>query len=899
MEEWQKLDFNKIHPYLPIFCIKSGSRGILYTHGYLSCVSSISLVERLQQGWEKRGEHRNHPLATQLEVCARETVHQWEKTKNAPFAPECLTVYLSNRCNLACRYCYAGVESRDSPVIDETCVVLAAQFVAQNCALKKKPFYFVLHGGGEPTLHWALVEKLYTITRKIANQFGIDWFGYIATHGVLSEAKAKWLAEHFSLIGLSCDGPPEIQDRQRPLVGDQVSSTFIERTAKIFRECGAQFETRTTITPESMEYQTEIVEYLFHSLGARKMRFEPMYFVSGMKSSLRFMPQQADQFVFHFLKAQKKALSLGCELTLSGVRLHELHGPYCDISREVLHLTPDGKAVSCFFCTNGSSSKVQNKVIGWIKNEKTFFVDRERIAELKSRAFQIPDDCNGCINSYHCSRGCPEICIQEDPENTDRHQNFRCMVYQKLAKAWIIQLVDTFQHNFIIHKKEREEIDCFLSEAPSCINREAILEQWKKVTKFFKIQKRELPSPIWVHRGFEHDGFQAWKILSEEVLAQGKNTPISIYIHVPFCDRRCFFCDCYSLPMGTKNRELEIKFEKALLEEIRFWSEIPFFKNRTVTTVHFGGGTPNYLSPHIFKKIIDTCWNHFGITEKTEWALESTSSLLTPEHLEQLWSWGFRRLHVGVQTLEDPVRKLIGRRESSEKVIEKLRHALKMGFIVSVDIIYGLPSQTLQGLVDTLKILVSIGIHGFSLYSLQVSQRNQKFLERHNAIQRNWLYDYVLFQVAEQFLEAHQYQKNHFTHFAKPEDKNLYYTYPQRNEDLLALGPIADGEFEFYHYRHPELKNYLEPQQKMPILQGGLWESPLEQNAKPFLNEIMSGAILSSIFHECGVLDNWIEAGLVRWFGDERKYYLTANGSWFVTTMLNQLMRKIKRRVKQ
>jgi uncharacterized protein len=210
----------------------------------------------------------------------------------------------------------------------------------------------VLHGGGEPTIHWELVKQFEVLTRQIANEFGVDWFGHIATNGVLPEKRARWLANHFNLVGLSCDGPPEIQDRQRPIGGGGKSSPFVERTAHAIAEAGGQFEVRSTITPQTLARQVEIVSYLHERLRASRMRFEPVYRLRG-RNQIAFTPDQSESFVEHFLSAQSKARSLGCSLSFSGVRPDEVHGPYCDVLRDVLHLTPDGTATACFFCTDG------------------------------------------------------------------------------------------------------------------------------------------------------------------------------------------------------------------------------------------------------------------------------------------------------------------------------------------------------------------------------------------------------------------------------------------------------------------------------------------------------------------------------------------------------------------
>jgi oxygen-independent coproporphyrinogen-3 oxidase len=282
-----------------------------------------------------------------------------------------------------------------------------------------------------------------------------------------------------------------------------------------------------------------------------------------------------------------------------------------------------------------------------------------------------------------------------------------------------------------------------------------------------------------------------------------------------------------------------------------------------------------------------------GISAGTEWAIESRTSLLAGEHLDRLRRWGFRRLHVGIQTLEDEARKLIGRREPGETAARRVASALAAGFTVSADILFGLPRQTLCGLIATLDRLVALGVHGFSLYSLHVSARNRRFLERIVDPAAGPLRDYVLFQAASQCLARNGYRKNHFTHFARIEDRNLYYTHPQREEDLLGLGPTADGVFGSYHYRHPELEEYLRGAGNGGVaLEGGLRESPLERRIRPAAAQLMGGRVSAEALQAAGatsLLEPWSRCALIEGEPAGTGFSLTANGSWFVSDMLDEL----------
>ncbi|MEK7405401.1 MAG: radical SAM protein [Acidobacteriota bacterium] len=410
-------------PSLPIFRLTLGGQPVLYAPG---CVAA-----------SRDGDSLNG-----LREHARRAVEEWNRRAEAPFAPERLTVYLSNRCNLACPYCFAAAPAgRASRLIEEAAVHAAARLVARAAAAKGRPLQLILHGGGEPTLHWELMERLVAATRRIAADAGAGCYCFLATHGVLTDRQAQWLAANLDLIGLSCDGPPDIQNRQRPLASGAPSSSQVESTARVLAAAGARFSVRATITPETVERQAEIVAYLHQSLAATEMRFEPVYSVRSISQS-PWRPEDAPLFVEHFLAAQREARAHGCDLQFAGVRPNELHGPYCDVLQDALHLLPDGTATACFFCVEAGDPL---EVGCWDAAAGEFVLDAERIAAHRREVAAIPARCQDCVALYHCARECPEHCSR-DSLHVSRAPGFRCLVNRLLAERWIMdaaqQVVD-------------------------------------------------------------------------------------------------------------------------------------------------------------------------------------------------------------------------------------------------------------------------------------------------------------------------------------------------------------------------------------------------------------------------------------------------------------------------
>lgn len=377
--------------------------------------------------------------ARELRRHAAEAETKWAVRQTAPFQPVCLTVYASNDCNSACEYCFsAPSRSGAAPRILTETVRAAADLVAAHCLNRSLPLTVVLHGGGEPTLDRRLADGILDIAEAAASSRGLGLFRYVATNGLLSAPKAAWLARRLDLIGLSCDGPPDIQDRQRPRTGGKASSPAVESTARIVREAGKPLDVRVTITPASLARQSEIAEYVCSRLRPNEIHVEPVYTLAGAavdEASGRFAAGQAEEYVARFLEARAVARQYGVEWRSSLVRPEEVHGPYCEVFRDVLHIVPGASATACFGTVDAADARrLGMEMGGHSSGSASFTIDAARVRDLRETLSARSPGCDGCFNRYHCARGCPDSCPAESfgPVAT-----FRCRVEQLLAGAYI------------------------------------------------------------------------------------------------------------------------------------------------------------------------------------------------------------------------------------------------------------------------------------------------------------------------------------------------------------------------------------------------------------------------------------------------------------------------------
>lgn len=186
--------------------------------------------------------------------------------------------------------------------------------------------------------------------------------------------------------------------------------------------------------------------------------------------------------------------------------------------------------------------------------------------------------------------------------------------------------------------------------------------------------------------------------------------PKNAYIHIPFCKSKCRYCSFVSYP----KLEMKEKYLNTLLREIDF-----FYKNENLNTLYIGGGTPSLLSCEEIAMLV----NSFNFEDNAEVTIELNPETLTKEYFEGLKSAGINRISMGCQTFDDDILKLIGRRHNSNQVKSAVKTAQDCGFEnISLDFIYGLPSQTAEGFFDDLTTAVSLGIKHISLYGLKIDE---------------------------------------------------------------------------------------------------------------------------------------------------------------------------------
>ena len=193
---------------------------------------------------------------------------------------------------------------------------------------------------------------------------------------------------------------------------------------------------------------------------------------------------------------------------------------------------------------------------------------------------------------------------------------------------------------------------------------------------------------------------------------------LELYIHIPFCVKKCAYCDFLSGP--ASNQQIE-EYVQALIEEIRYYKE--FVKKYEVSTVFWGGGTPSLLTGEQMKALMEALGQTFFIRQNAEITMEANPGTVTVEKLLACQKAGINRISFGLQSVNNEELKMLGRIHTYEEFLESYEAARKAGFQnINVDLISAIPKQTVSSWEQTLQTIISLQPEHISAYSLIVEE---------------------------------------------------------------------------------------------------------------------------------------------------------------------------------
>ena len=284
---------------------------------------------------------------------------------------------------------------------------------------------------------------------------------------------------------------------------------------------------------------------------------------------------------------------------------------------------------------------------------------------------------------------------------------------------------------------------------------------------------------------------------------------IGIYIHIPFCKKKCSYCDFISFSCYEKWEE---EYVNCIIEEI-MKKEIEG-KFKEVSTIYIGGGTPSIIDSKNIIKILETIKNRFNITENTEITIEVNPGTVTKEKLDDYKKAGVNRISIGLQTTHNRILNLIGRIHSYEQFIETYDLVQKVGFEnINVDLMLAIPTQTESELIESVKKVIELNPNHISLYSLIVEENTE--LEKMIFSEAIELIDdkteRKMYWKTKSLLEKNGYNQYEISNFAKKGYESKHNLDCWNQEEYIGFGVAAHSYINNKRYSNIEnLEKYIE-----------------------------------------------------------------------------------------
>lgn len=292
---------------------------------------------------------------------------------------------------------------------------------------------------------------------------------------------------------------------------------------------------------------------------------------------------------------------------------------------------------------------------------------------------------------------------------------------------------------------------------------------------------------------------------------------IGIYVHIPFCSSKCFYCDFNSF--ANKGGYIE-KYVKCLQKEIKNvgdrvrlnsngnYAELPIAK-----TLYIGGGTPSFIDAKYIEQIMDTIQTNFEIDKNIEATIEVNPGTVTLEKLQKYREIGINRLSIGLQTSNDDLLKLIGRIHNFEQFLQTVNLAKLAGFTnINVDIMIGLPNQTIYDVEDTLNKIIKLDVTHISVYSLIVEEgtKIEKLLNDGTLKLPDEEIERYMYWFAKRKLEENGYIHYEISNFAKIPYRSKHNLDCWNQKEYIGFGVSASSYEEGVRYRNKdEIEEYI------------------------------------------------------------------------------------------
>ena len=317
------------------------------------------------------------------------------------------------------------------------------------------------------------------------------------------------------------------------------------------------------------------------------------------------------------------------------------------------------------------------------------------------------------------------------------------------------------------------------------------------------------------------------------LIKRNNKTPLGIYVHVPFCRSKCQYCDFYS--QTDKHDKLIDGYLDAVCEHVK--ESGPLAPNYMVDTIYFGGGTPSFFGADGLATILTAIRRSFDVDNNAEITFEANPDSVSDQLLKRLKAEGFNRVSLGIQSDDDDMLKKLGRTHTYSQAVAAYQRIRKAGFRnVSVDLMYGLPGQTLRQWMDTLENVSQLMPEHISFYGLELHPGTPLYEYKDFAKIPDDDTQADMYLSAVAFMQSRGFRQYEISNFAR---KGLYSRHNMKywtGGEYLGFGPSASSDFAGKRFTLVrDLGAYIEGIQRGGEVMEYVEEIPLRERAAEYV----------------------------------------------------------------
>lgn len=299
---------------------------------------------------------------------------------------------------------------------------------------------------------------------------------------------------------------------------------------------------------------------------------------------------------------------------------------------------------------------------------------------------------------------------------------------------------------------------------------------------------------------------------------QGEERTIGVYLHIPFCLRKCPYCDFKSIAKPGLTHAEEGAYADALIKELSSVIEREGLSKRPLETIYFGGGTPALLSPPVVKRLVGSVRDAFAVHGKPiEVTIEANPDAVSLERLKGFYEAGVTRISIGVQSLDDRILGTLGRTHTAERAVKAFKEARAAGFEnIGLDLIFGVPGQSVEDWEKSVAGLLALDPEHISLYGLTLEE-GTGFFKQYKDTKRLPTEDDVaeMYEHAVRALKDAGYRHYEISNWARPGMEAVHNSRYWRSDDYIGCGVAAHSFLSFPEWGRrwwntPSLEEYIE-----------------------------------------------------------------------------------------